>query len=279
MLVLTWKLRPAIRQALAPGLQEAERLQEVAMSTREARDLDGIRRDFGIASLAIVDLGHIAAADVLHVIGWQLEMHPFVPVDLIAGTAVTSAEQRLYFELGKAGVQHMHMPDEAAEAAFWTQRLSDLRSFDLIARIMKDLNRILPPTPAGVFLSRVLDFHASASVKSLADKMYPGTQHTAAYKRRLLWQECKSHGYVAPELVLAAIRLRVLKAVLDAHVWTYDRVARHFGFDTARHLNRSCRNRYGLSVTAIRKASVGEVSELADRVFWESTSPEDVGDN
>lgn len=276
MLVLTWKLRPAIRQALVSGLEEAERLQEVAMSTREARDADAVRRDFGIAALVVVDLGHVAPEEALSVASWQLEQHPFVQVDLIAGTVTTAASHRICFEFGKAGVQHMHLPEEASAAAFWVQRFSELRNFDLIARIVRDADRHLPPGAAGEFLARVVEFHTSASVKKLAEWMYPGAQYSPTYKRRMLWQECKSHGYVSPEAVLGAVRLRILKAVLDAHVWTYDRTARHFGFDTARHLNRSCKNRYGLSVTAIRKAPAAEISKLADQVFWDASVEEEV---
>lgn len=274
MLVLTWKLRPAIRQALVAGLEEAERLQEVAMSTREARDADGVRRDFGVAALVVMDLGHVVPEEALSVASWQLELHPFVQVDLIAGTVTTATAHRICFEFGKAGVQHMHLPQDASESAFWVQRLSELRNFDLISRIVKDADRNLPAGAPGEFLARVLEFHTSASVKKLADQMYPGTQYSPTYKRRMLWQECKSHGYVSPEAILGAIRLRILKAVLDAHVWTYDRTARHFGFDTARHLNRSCKNRYGLSVTAIRKAPAPDIAKLADQVFWDESVTE-----
>lgn len=269
MLVLTWKLRPAIRHALAAGLEESERQQEVAMTMREARDTEAVKRDFGIAALVIMDLGHVQPQDAISVSSWQLELHPFVQVDLIAGTAATQADHRVYFELGKAGVQHMHLPEEASTAAFWIQRLSELSNFDLITRVLKDMSRLMPPGPPGEFLARIVDLHGCASVKSLADKMYPGSQYTAAYKRRMLWQECKSHGYASPEAALSAVRLRVLKSVLDSDVWTYDRVARHFGFETARHLNRSCNNRYGLSVTAIRKSTSTAMSELAEKVFWQ----------
>lgn len=279
MLVLTWKLRPAIRQALVAGLEDAERRQEVAMSTREVRDADGIRRDFGIAAMVVVDLGHVQPQEALPMVGWHLERHPFVQVDVIAGTMTAPAEQRLCFEFGKSGARHMHLPDEASTAAFWVQRLSELRNFDLIARVVKDLDRHSPPGAAGGFVSKVLEFHTSASVKSLADKMYPGSKHTAAYKRRMLWQECKAHGYTGPENTLSAVRLRVLKAVLDANIWTYDRISRHFGYDTARHLNRACKNRYGVSVTAIRKAPLAEISELANTVFWDRSVQAEDGDN
>jgi methylphosphotriester-DNA--protein-cysteine methyltransferase len=83
-----------------------------------------------------------------------------------------------------------------------------------------------------------------------------------------LWEECKRFDYHSPEAILSSTRLLVLKHILDINVWTPGRVARHFGFDSSRHLNRSCNNRYAMSVTAIRKAPRDEIYTVARNVFY-----------
>jgi AraC-like DNA-binding protein len=267
MLVLTCKLRPAIQQAVAQGILEAERVHEVAIATRNAKDLDGVVRDFGISTIVVFDLASCSAAQALQVISTQLAIHPFVHVDVIAAPSVLPADQHVYFQLGKAGVYSLHPASNAATAAFWTQRIAELGNFDLVSRVHRELAQHVPTGESGEFLARFLEHSSSASVKTLAEKIYFGKAHSAAYKRRLLWEECKRHNFHSPESILSATRLLVLKHILDINVWTPGRVARHFGFDSARHLNRSCNNRYGMSVNRIRKASRDDIYQIARNVF------------
>lgn len=275
MLVLTYKLRAAAAGPLARAVEESERRQEIAITVRAAKDLAALTRDLPVASLIVIDLEGLPAQQALTFVARQLEEHPFAKVICVPTEQSKLTDQVCFFHFGRVGIRSMPLPQETFNQDWWIATLADTAGFDVVAQAHRELQALVPSTARGILALRVAQHATAASVKVLADRMYPGTGMTLAYKRRKLWEECRALGAGTPENVLDAVRLALMKTILDANVWTHDRVARYFGYHSVRNMSRSCKTRYGRSINAIRHAPRSELFQFATGVFFDhNTSAE-----
>jgi AraC-like DNA-binding protein len=155
---------------------------------------------------------------------------------------------------------------------YWYTLLSSETGFDVVARAHRHLDGILGETPHAEILRRVAPYANVTSVKMLAARLYPSDTYSPASKRRWLWQAFRDAGLGAPENVLACVRLVLLKYILTSGEWTVARVARHFGHESPRHLNRSMKNRVGLTLRDIRALPDYEITAHAMRLCHELSS-------
>lgn len=275
MLVLTHKLRPAVAAVLAHAVEEAERRQEIAITIRVAKDLASFARDVSIATLSVLDLHGVPAQQALTVAAAQLEEHPFAKIILVPTELPKLTDQLCLYHFGRVGIRHIPTLEEAQDQEWWLHTLSDTAGFDVVAQAQRDLRMLVTNNPRGLLAIKYAQHATVGSVKLLADRLYPNSGMTPSYKRRKLWQECKAVGAGAPENVLAAVRLTLMKTILDSNVWTPDRVARYFGYDNARNMNRSCKNRYKRSLRDIRRLPREDVLEFAKTIFFNTTANAD----
>jgi hypothetical protein len=109
----------------------------------------------------------------------------------------------------------------------------------------------------------------AASVKQLVLRFYPDDTASDVTKRHKLWNRCNELGLASPEEVLDALRLLLLKTLLDQGRWSTERIAIYLGHGTTKNLTRSCRTRYGLGVAAIKKLSLNNIELAVGAVFWD----------
>lgn len=274
-MILTHRIRAVVHAALVQAVARAEREQEVAITVRTTHDVRAVVRDIPIAALTVLDLETIPAAQALAVASEQLEAHPFTKIIVIPSLLPKITDQLCLFQFGRVGILDMPTPEHSQDPQWWVSTIEDTAGFDIVAQAQRDLRATVSNTPQGLLAIRYAQHATVSSVKLLADRLYPGTHHSPAYKRRKLWQECKVASVGSPENVLASVRLVLMKSMLDANVWTPDRVARYFGFDTARHLNRSCKTRYKRSLRDIRRLSRDDVLQLAKATFFSNHAAEE----
>lgn len=270
MLMVAYRAHPAVATALKLASAEIERTEEIAVSCRATQDLEAFRRDAEMATVAVLDMRTLTLQELLDESVTTLQQHPFIRLTIVT-TALSNAEdQRKLFDLGRMGVSALALTHEAEASAWWAQYVTTNLHFDVVQAAHRELHELLAGSGAyGELVLRVAQYATVPSIKILAERIYTDDRQSNAYKRRLLWEECKRVRAGTPEDVLAAVRLVLLKSILDADQWTTSRIARHFGMDTPRNLNRSCKNRYGLSVRDIRQLSKPDVHAKASSVFRE----------
>jgi AraC-like DNA-binding protein len=272
MLILTYQVRPSATAALQKAVQRAEVDQQIAMTVHTAKDVHTFAREFAVASTVVVDLMTLQMETIIPLLIDRLTDHPFVRTVVVA-TAQSSLDQQLgFYRLGRIGVSHVVAGDEAETTDYWYTLLSSETGFDVVARAHRHLDRVIDAIPQADLLRRVAPYANVTSVKMLAARLYPGDTYSPASKRRWLWQTFREAGLGAPENVLACIRLVLLKYILNTDEWTVARVARHFGHESPRHLNRSMKNRVGLTLRDIRALPDYEITAHAMRLCHEVTS-------
>lgn len=252
MLILGLRVRPTVATALEQALLQAEKHMEVSYLFRQTKDVKSFSRDFLIANGAVLDLATISIADALALSESLLSDHPFVRVIVVPMVQHSLEDQCRYFDLGRIGVVGIPSIADAESTDYWFTSIVGSAKFDVVVRARKELYALLPQDERGDFLRSIAEHAMVSSVKGLALRMYPDRSQSQAYKRRRLWQTCKILDLAPPEHLLVAIRLFLIKYVLDSNQWTLDRVARYFGMESARHLNRACKTRYNVSCAGLK---------------------------
>jgi len=269
VLITLYRAHPSVLAAVQTAAAACERQEEIAMFVRSRRELPQFLHDIDAAAVGVLDLRTITINDAVQLSTQVLEARPFVKLTTIAGLQATLDEQRQYFTLGRVGVAQVPLAEEASSAAFWQRYLLSQPQFSVLDMAFRYIQSLMMPGPRADWLLRLAKHVSAPSIKILAERIYPSNAHSNAYKRRRLWQECKNHHVGTPEDVHAAIRLVLLKQLLDSEQWTLTRIARYFGYDTARHLSRSCKTRYKLSLREIKALTHGAIMHRAGALFTE----------
>lgn len=271
MVVVSHRLRPAVRASLDKAIAAAERHQEIAFQHVPVTSYEALSDIFGSAAVVALDLTHCPVLPLLALLADLLSQHPLVKVILVPVPLSKIEEQQALFDLGRAGVTHLPLPHEVIQATWWLEVFASLQDFSSLHRAHAQLRSHVPDGPRGDFILRVAEHAIAPSIKQLATKLYPHERHSVAYKRRLLWRDCKALGFMSPEAVHAGVRFLLLKSLVDHGHWSNARLARYFGFATVRHLSRSCRTRYGRPLTALRHVSYEHVRDDVQARYWNET--------
>lgn len=268
MLILSHRPRTEIVAAIDQAVMQSEAAAEVAILHRVTHKLSEFCEEFLTASITVLDMSTLPPSACLECLRRGLEQHPFAKVVCVSVALTRPDEQRVLFDLGRLGVAALPSVTEAATSAWWADFLGQYTGFDSLKQAHRELRRDLPDGPKATFILRLADHASAPSVKVLVARLYSDAHLSLSYKRRRLWEECKSVGFRGPEDVMSGIRLLLLKSLLDHRHWTLTRTARFFGMPTARHLARSCRTRYGTTLTGLRDMARDQVVSLTRTSFW-----------
>lgn len=268
MLILSYRPRSEVVAALDKAVVQSEASAEVAILHRVANTLAEFCDEFLTASIVVLDMGTLPPTACLECLRRGLEQHPFAKVVCVSVALTRIEEQRVLFDLGRLGVAALPTAAEAANTTWWNEFFGEYTGFDSLKQAHRELRRDLPQEPKATFILRLADHASAPSVKVLVARLYADAHLSVSYKRRRLWEDCKAAGFRGPEDVMSGIRLLLLKSLLDHRHWTLTRTARFFGMPTARHLARSCRTRYGTTLTGLRDMAREQVVALTQNTFW-----------
>jgi hypothetical protein len=219
----------------------------------------------------VLDLSTTSSAQASATIVEQLEAWPFTRMVVIPPSTIGHDSHLVWLllRLGRFGVDAPNSEQAAMSGKWWVAHLSEAAGTAALDHAAEALRAVMPDGFKGDLLRQIAE-HAlvARSVKTLAYLMYPNSP-TPDARRRRLWEHCQHAGLEAPEIVLYTIRLVLLKSMLDADTWTLDRLAKHLGYASARMLNRSCHNRYGVSTTQLRAVPMRTVLDRAAAAFHE----------
>lgn len=132
----------------------------------------------------------------------------------------------------------------------------------------RTVQSLVPDDARGTLLLQFARFAHVGSVKELSQKIVSGDTLSPGTKRQILWSRCRSLGLASPEASLNALRLLLLKTLLDQGRWSFNRVAAYLGYGSVKNLSRSCRTRYGVSLTSLKSLSANVVHIAVGEVFW-----------
>lgn len=267
MIVLSHQASPPVAHAVDRALQEAERLHEVAFLHKREDTLMTLHRAFSSAALVAFDLSTTDPSVVLSAATRGLEHSPFVQVVVSHAPLGSSKAQRYLFEYGRIGVNYLPSQEESISAAWWVEVLSGITGFNILHRAKQAVLPAVPSGERGELVLRIADCATAPTVKDLVKKLYVKEYVSPSTRRKRLWAECKAADLDSPEAVLYTVRLVMIKHLLDTGKWTLTRIARHFGYTTARQLSRSCKTRTGLSLKQLRAMPMVCVVEYAQRVL------------
>jgi hypothetical protein len=278
MIVVGYQLRPALAYAVSKAIEECERRQEIAFLFRPITSDYEARQHFGTANLVVFDLSTTKPSDVFNTVRLGLEAHPFVKVAIVPVTLSTHDEQRFLFEFGRLGVSYFADADEALSPNWWVETVSGMTGFNVVLQARRAVFPLVSPGPRGDLIIRISE-HAEgcASVKDLAALIYRSEFLSPVTRRKRLWQACKEVELDSPEAVLLAVRLVILKHLLDNSHWTLSRIARHMGHPSGRHLNQTIKRRTGVSLKHLKAVPAVCVKEAAQRVLVRGESIDALG--
>lgn len=224
------------------------------------------------ATMLVIDLEHFRISDTVPLIRDISVLNPFARVIIVGTTLVQPKDQALLFQLGQLPITQLLDDQAASSQEVWQTIVEDavglraLRSYDNSIRLL------IPPDGRGRMVLNMAQHAQAASVKELVCRMYAAQALTVDSKRHRLWVECNRVGLRSPEDILSALRLLLLKSLLDHAQWSNKRVAGYMGFDCVRNMTRSCRSRYGMSMTSLETLHSGVVQLSVGDVFWDGTS-------
>jgi AraC-like DNA-binding protein len=269
MTILTHRVRETVLCAVVEASKWLESKHRVPFRLQDEPDLDRFCEAFKDVQLAVLDLSTVSSAQAGAVIINQLEAWPFTRMVVIPPATIGHDTHLIWLllRLGKFGVEAPECEVAAMSGKWWVRHLAEAAGTAALDNAWDSLRSIMPEGTKGDLMRQISE-HAlvARSVKTLAYLMYPNSP-TPDARRKRLWENCQRVGLDAPENVLYTMRLVMLKAMLDADTWPLGRVARHFGYESTRMLNRSCRNRYGVSTTQLRAIPHAKVMNCAASVF------------
>jgi len=221
------------------------------------------------AAMVVVDLQHLLIHDVVPLVKELLLLSPFTRVVVVNTLLTRAQEQTLLFELGKISVGELLDGDRCVQPGLWAYILEELTGMDALRDFFRVLRRLVPTDARAALLLDLARHAQAASVKQLVLRFYPDDTASDVTKRHKLWNRCNELGLASPEEVLDALRLLLLKTLLDQGRWSTERIAIYLGHGTTKNLTRSCRTRYGLGVAAIKKLSLNNIELAVGAVFWD----------
>lgn len=222
------------------------------------------------AAMAVVDLQHLLISDVVPLVKEVLLVSPFTRITVVNTLLTRAQEQTLLFELGKISVGELLDGERCLQAGMWKYLLEEVTGLDVLRDFFRVLRTIVPTDARAPLILDMARYAHVSSVKQLVLRLYPDDNSSDVTKRHKLWTRCTELGLVSPEEVLDALRLLLLKVLLDQGRWSTDRIATYMGHGTPKNLSRSCRTRYGLGVAALKKMTLNPIELAVGAVFWDS---------
>lgn len=219
--------------------------------------------------LAILDLHTVPITTVGPMVEAVLQQAPLTRVLVVSTFLSKVQEQQLLFQLGQQGVAFLFTPDMVTVTGHWRAVLDELTGLAHVGVFHRRFRQLVPPGDRGGLLLQLAQHATSASVKQLAKALYAPDPASVTTLRIKLWQDCARVGLATPEQCLDAIRVLLLKVLLDSAQWSWDAIAQYLQYTNAANLGRSCTTRYGVTLTALRALPIAQVEQAVGRVFWD----------
>jgi len=219
------------------------------------------------ATLVVVDLQQVPIQDVVPLVTELRALSPRTRISIINTLLTRAQEQTLLFDLGKISGGELFHGERCLQPAFWAYILDELMGVDALHDFFRVLQPMVPTDARGPLLLELARHAHLASVKQVVAHLYPADETAAGTKRYKLWVRCQQLGLASPENIHDALRLLLLKVLIDHDSWSTYKVANYLGYGTAKNLSRSCHGRYGLGVAGVKKMSRSTIEAAVSAVF------------
>jgi AraC-like DNA-binding protein len=261
MFVLAHSSERSLTTCLQYAATRAVQGTQVPLRVRDVHRSAELFEAMPIAVAVIIDMRHTSVTEAVAVVCTIRTKYPHMPVYVVPPRGLV--DTNVYFTLGRAGVTHLLTQTEREDAQWWGEQLSQDLLLAYVRPIYQDLEQYAPDGSQGLLVKSIQQHAMASSVKVLSQRLaFAEERHLSpAYQRKRLWASCKAVGLVSPELVLFASRLYVLKRLLDDRTWSMDQISRYLGYDSPRHLSKSCKVRYGLSPSELRRIPMTYIEE------------------
>ena len=269
MHIVTLGLRVSVANALALAVLNIPRGAVAAPYITTVRKHDDVSLAFPSTTVLVMDLDTVPAHIAATVLEEGLEQYPYVRAYVVPIPLQTNADQYQLFRMGKVGVHQLTCEQSSSNATYWQARLAECAGTDILRLWRSELRTVFGDSERGRVAMRIADECTAPTVGDLAERLYRDDSLTSDGKRRRLWKACKHVGLANPEQLWSAVRLMLLKVLLDHGQWSVSRIAFHLGYDAPRNLTEACKRRYGLTPTELRDKPYADVRQHVEDLMKE----------